>query len=111
MDNNTEIIFTELGGSFCRPFAEFKERLAKIKAYIFDWDGVFNNGVKTGQSGSPFNEIDAMGTNMLRLGHWLKNNSLPVMAVITGLRAFRKACRQITCLRDNPFAYAVRIKS
>jgi 3-deoxy-D-manno-octulosonate 8-phosphate phosphatase (KDO 8-P phosphatase) len=82
--DNTEIIFTELGGSFCRPFAEFKAQLAKIKAYIFDWDGVFNDGVKAGQSGSPFSEVDAMGTNMLRFGHWLKHKTLPTVAVITG---------------------------
>ncbi len=82
--DNTEIIFTELGGTFCRPFAEIKERLSKVKAYVFDWDGVFNDGVKSAQGGSPFNEVDAMGTNMLRFGHWLKHNSLPTTAVITG---------------------------
>ncbi|MGC4020514.1 MAG: phosphatase [Cyclobacteriaceae bacterium] len=82
--DNTEIIFTELGGRFCRPFAEFKDQLAKIKAYVFDWDGVFNDGVKTAQGGSPFSEVDAMGTNMLRFGHWLKHGSLPAVAVITG---------------------------
>lgn len=82
--DNTEIVFTELGGMFCRPFAEFKNQISKIKAYIFDWDGVFNDGVKVGQSGSPFSEVDAMGTNMLRFGHWLKYKSLPIVAVITG---------------------------
>ncbi len=82
--DNTENIFTELGGTFCRPFAEFKERLSKIKAYVFDWDGVFNDGVKTAQGGSPFSEVDSMGTNMLRFGHWLKYGSLPAVAVITG---------------------------
>src|ERR1700741_965630 len=82
--DNTEIIFTELGGTFCRPFAEFKDRLATIKAYIFDWDGVFNDGVKTAQGGSPFSAGDAVGTNMLRLGHWLRHKSLPAVAVITG---------------------------
>ncbi len=81
---NTEIIFTELGGTFCRPFAEFKDKLSKIKAYVFDWDGVFNDGVKTAQGGSPFSEIDAMGTNILRFGHWLKTNALPIVAIITG---------------------------
>jgi len=81
---NTEIIFTQLGGNFSRPFAEFKEKLSKIKAYLFDWDGVFNNGVKTEQGGSPFSEVDAMGTNMLRFGHWLKNDKLPFVGIITG---------------------------
>ena len=82
--NNTENIFTELGGNFCRPFAEFKEKLSKIKAYLFDWDGVFNDGVKTATGGSPFSEVDAMGTNMLRFGHWLKNDHLPTVGIITG---------------------------
>src|ERR1043165_6093942 len=82
--DNTEIIFTELGGTFCRPFAEFKDRLSKIKAYVFDWDGVFNDGIKTMQGGSPFSEIDAMGTNMLRFGHWMAKGQLPYVAVITG---------------------------
>ena len=81
---NTEIIFTQLGGNFSRPFAEFKEKLSKVKAYLFDWDGVFNNGVKTEQGGSPFSEVDAMGTNMLRFGHWLKNEKLPTVGIITG---------------------------
>lgn len=81
---NTEIIFTQLGGNFSRPFAEFKEKVSKIKAYIFDWDGVFNDGVKTAQGGSPFSEVDAMGTNMLRFGHWLKNSKLPHVGIITG---------------------------
>lgn len=82
--NNTENIFTELGGNFSRPFAEFKEKLANIKAYLFDWDGVFNDGVKTAVGGSPFSEVDAMGTNMLRFGHWLKNEELPCVGIITG---------------------------
>ncbi len=82
--SNTENIFTELGGNFCRPFAEFQGRLSKIKAYVFDWDGVFNNGIKTAHGGSPFSEVDAMGTNMLRLGHWLIHAQLPIVGVITG---------------------------
>lgn len=82
--NNTENIFTKLGGTFCRPFVEFQERLSKIKAYVFDWDGVFNDGIKTAKGGSPFSEVDAMGTNMLRLGHWLKYGELPCVGVITG---------------------------
>ena len=73
-----------MGGNFSRPFAEFKEKLSKIKAYLFDWDGVFNDGVKTATGGSPFSEVDAMGTNMLRFGHWLKNDKLPYVSIITG---------------------------
>jgi len=79
-----EIAFTKLGGRFCRPFDEFKDRLSKIKAYVFDWDGVFNDGVKSAQGGSSFSEVDSMGTNMLRFSHWLKSGSPPAVAVITG---------------------------
>ena len=55
-----------------------------MRAYLFDWDGVFNDGVKMAQGGSPFSEVDAMGTNMLRFGHWLRWGSLPVVGIITG---------------------------
>ena len=82
--NNTEHIFTELGGIFCRPFAEIEAKLAKIKAFIFDWDGVFNEGTKSAQGGSPFSEVDAMGTNMLRFGYFLHHNHIPKVAILTG---------------------------
>ncbi|MBS1486838.1 MAG: phosphatase [Bacteroidetes bacterium] len=82
--NNPDTIFMELGGTFCRPFADLKNRLPSIKAYIFDWDGVFNDGVKSSQGGSLFSEVDAMGTNMLRFGHWLSHGQLPRVAIITG---------------------------
>ncbi len=55
-----------------------------IRAYLFDWDGVFNNGIKHDETGSPFSEIDAMGINLLRLGHWMRTGSFPVTAIITG---------------------------
>lgn len=60
------------------------EKLNSIKAFVFDWDGVFNNGEKTEHGCSFFNEVDAMGTNLLRLNHWLRYKSLPFTAVITG---------------------------
>ena len=48
------------------------DRLDKIKAFVFDWDGVFNNGAKDSEGASPFNEVDAMGTNLLRFNHHLR---------------------------------------
>ncbi len=81
---NVEHIFTQRGGIFCRPFAEIESKLSNIKAFIFDWDGVFNDGMKSAQGGSPFSEVDAMGTNMLRFGYFLKNNSMPKVAILTG---------------------------
>jgi len=55
-----------------------------IKAVIFDWDGVFNDGFKDMDGGSPFSEVGSMGVNLLRFALWLKNGELPISAIITG---------------------------
>ncbi|MBS1934690.1 MAG: phosphatase, partial [Bacteroidetes bacterium] len=55
-----------------------------IKAFVFDWDGVFNNGIKDDNGSSAFSEIDAMGTNLLRFNHYLCHGRTPVVAVISG---------------------------
>jgi 3-deoxy-D-manno-octulosonate 8-phosphate phosphatase (KDO 8-P phosphatase) len=80
-------IFTETGGEFALPLSQFAEKLHRIKAFFFDWDGVFNNGTKGKGFTSVFNEPDSMGTNLLRLGYWLKNNKqLPLTGIITALQ-------------------------
>ncbi len=71
------------GGFLAEPMI-LQEKLTKIKAYVFDWDGVFNNGTKDASGSSPFNEVDSMGLNMLRFDHFLKKGANPIMAVITG---------------------------
>lgn len=71
-------------GNLITSEAAFKKKMAGIKAFIFDWDGVFNNGQKTASTGSLFSEVDSMGTNLLRYSHWLKNGKTPVTAVISG---------------------------
>ncbi len=63
---------------------DIREKLEQIKVFLFDWDGVFNTGEKFGDKGSPFAEPDSMGTNLLRLGYWLKNGELPVAGILTG---------------------------
>lgn len=74
-----------LKGKFLTPPANIQAKLEKIKAYIFDWDGVFNNGQKDERNTSLFNEIDAMGINMLRFNHFQrKNGTMPLMGIITG---------------------------
>jgi 3-deoxy-D-manno-octulosonate 8-phosphate phosphatase (KDO 8-P phosphatase) len=78
-------IFEEQGGQFITPASQIQKKLKNIKAYIFDWDGVFNTGTKGESKSSNYSEVDAMGTNMLRLGYWLSNNKeLPVVSIITG---------------------------
>ncbi|MBX2983877.1 MAG: hypothetical protein KF843_14460 [Flavobacteriales bacterium] len=64
--------------------AELQRRMQNIKAVLFDWDGVFNDGWKDIDGGSPFSEVGSMGVNMLRFALWLKNGVNPPAAVITG---------------------------
>mgnify|MGYP000391914701 CR=1 FL=1 len=77
-------LFTDLGGKFITPADELARRLVDIKAVIFDWDGVFNGGVKGEGVSSTFNEADSMGTNMLRYGLWRKTKTPPVTTIISG---------------------------
>lgn len=76
--------FTGLGGTFVTSPDAFQKKLGGIKAFVYDWDGVFNNGQKTLGSGSPFSEVDSMGTNLLRFAYFLKTGKLPLSAVISG---------------------------
>ncbi len=86
MNPSTSIqTFTQLGGTFCCPEEELLERLSKIKAFVFDWDGVFNSGIKSQAQPSSFSEPDSMGQNMLRFAYWLQHQKqLPYTAIITG---------------------------
>lgn len=81
-----EVIFSQMGAQFISPISDMEEKLQHIKAFVFDWDGVFNNGVKNENKSSQFNEVDSMGTNMLRFSYYLKNNELPYTAIISGER-------------------------
>lgn len=81
-----EKTFTALGGQFVTPADALTEKLKAVRAIVFDWDGVFNDGVKTESGSSSFSEVDSMGTNLLRFGFWLYHGGqLPVAAVITGV--------------------------
>lgn len=77
-------LFESGGGEFFTPPSVFSTRLAEVRAVVFDWDGVFNEGFKQADGGSSFSEVDAMGTNMLRYALWKKHGKLPVTAVLTG---------------------------
>ncbi len=60
------------------------EKLSKIKAFVFDWDGVFNDGKKDEHGSSPFGEVDSMGINMLRFNHYLHTGKTPFTAILSG---------------------------
>ena len=81
---NIEDIFSNLGGEFITPYIHIIEKLRNIKAYLFDWDGVFNAGIKGEETSSTYTEPDSMGTNLLRFGYFLKNNEIPLFGIITG---------------------------
>ena len=76
--------FTEKGLRVIGSEKDLLLRLARTKAILFDWDGVFNDGFKDAEGGSPFGEVGSMGVNLLRFALWLRSGSLPKAAVITG---------------------------
>lgn len=73
-------------GRFISPYETIQEKFAGIKAFIFDWDGVFNDGFKDADGNSHFSEVDSMGTNLLRLNYYLRHTALPYVAIISGER-------------------------
>jgi 3-deoxy-D-manno-octulosonate 8-phosphate phosphatase (KDO 8-P phosphatase) len=80
-----EKTFSNIGGTFLTPSDQIGKSLSSVRALIFDWDGVFNNGMKSGETGSPFSEIDSMGINLLRFSLWLRTGKLPLCFIITGM--------------------------
>lgn len=82
---NVKEVFEKIGGKFIIDIEEFKNKLKNINTIIFDWDGVFNNGVKYGNEGSLFSDIDAMGINIFRFDYWLRNNEMPLIYILTGM--------------------------
>ena len=71
-------------GEFLTEPEKIKKIFLNIRAFLFDWDGVFNNGVKNENGSSCFSEIDAMGTNLLRFNYFLRNETVPVIAILSG---------------------------
>jgi len=85
MNSDLFSLFEELGGEFISPSSLFIEKWQKVKAIVFDWDGVFNTGIKGHNTTSHFTEADSMGVNMLRFSSWLKNDATQLKtAIITG---------------------------
>lgn len=76
--------FSDAGGVFVTPATTIATRLRDIRAVLFDWDGVFNSGVKGPSLPSTFSEADSMGSNMLRYALWRQAEQLPIAAVVSG---------------------------
>ena len=79
-----EKVFEDIGGVFLSPAYEIRSKLNSIKAFVFDWDGVFNDGYKTVETRSLFSEIDSMGINLIRFDRWLLNKTVPPAFILTG---------------------------
>ena len=84
--NSVQKIYETIGAEFLISAEEIVKKHTEIKAFIFDWDGVFNTGEKLGSGSSSFTEIDSMGTNMLRFSYYLQNKQNPITAIISGER-------------------------
>jgi 3-deoxy-D-manno-octulosonate 8-phosphate phosphatase (KDO 8-P phosphatase) len=76
--------FESIGAEFVTPQYKLTDKFKSVKAFLFDWDGVFNRGEKVAGGSSTFNEVDSMGTNLLRFSHFLQYNSLPVTGIMSG---------------------------
>lgn len=77
-------LFSSVGGQFITPEADIIEKLKQIRAFVFDWDGVFTDASKDSAMQSRFNEADSMGTNLLRFSYYLNHKEIPVTAIISG---------------------------
>lgn len=84
MSDKLVYIAEQFKGQFIAQPEEIARKLKDIKAYVFDWDGVFNSGLKDAGGSSPFSEVDSMGTNLLRFHHYLVHQELPSVAIISG---------------------------
>lgn len=71
-------------GEFITNYLTIKQKLRQVKAFIFDWDGVFNDGQKNINGHSGFSEIDSMGINLMRFSYYLLNKQTPLTAIVTG---------------------------
>ena len=80
-----ETTFQSIGGRFVISPALLVEKLGRIKAFLFDWDGVFNSGTKGEGLTSPYSEPDSMGTNLMRFGQWQLHGQLPITGLLTAL--------------------------
>ncbi|MCP4213035.1 MAG: HAD hydrolase family protein [bacterium] len=77
-------LFKHQGGELYIPVSALQEKVLRARAFVFDWDGVFNAGLKSKNGSGTFSEADSMGVNMLRYGCWRKNGEQPFMAIISG---------------------------
>lgn len=79
-----EDTFIDIGGQFFTSGFDLREQLPKIKALLFDWDGVFNSGRKSIEGNSTYSEVDSVGVDLLRFGFNLAHGGMVKTGIITG---------------------------
>lgn len=84
MDISDLKLFTDRGGVLTLPPSDFITKAQQIKCLIFDWDGVYNAGVKGDGVFSNFSEVDSMGLNILRFGCKMLSNQILIAGIISG---------------------------
>jgi 3-deoxy-D-manno-octulosonate 8-phosphate phosphatase (KDO 8-P phosphatase) len=84
MPGQVQNITSLFKGRFLTGVETLPVKLQRIKAFLFDWDGVFNDGEKKENGSSAFSEVDAMATNLLRFSHYIIHQKNPVVAVLSG---------------------------
>jgi 3-deoxy-D-manno-octulosonate 8-phosphate phosphatase (KDO 8-P phosphatase) len=79
-----EAHFVDIGGQFLKSSFTIQGQLENIKALVFDWDGVFNDGSKGANANSNFSDVDSLGVAMLRYAYFRATGRHLKVAVITG---------------------------
>ena len=107
-DNLQEITdaYKEMGAAFITDPQILQKKLLDIKAFVFDWDGVFNTGHKGIGNPSPFSEPDASGITLMRYAYERANGSFPAIAIITG-----EGNENALDLAEREFYNAIYLKS
>ncbi|WP_417610319.1 hypothetical protein [Owenweeksia hongkongensis] len=78
-----EDTFVDIGGVFLTSAFDLRERMEKMKAIVFVWDGVFNGGHKDITGASNYSVVDTGGVDLLRFGFFLAYKSMIKVAVMS----------------------------
>ncbi len=105
--------FIDIGGQFFTSGFDMRERLPNIKAILFDWDGLFNDGARSSDTEAGYSQIDATGVDLLRQGFYLAFGKMVKTAIITGSKnsnahefARRENINNVYCeSRDKEIAF------
>ena len=81
-----EDAFVDIGGHFLKSAFDLREKMSSIKAVVFDWDGVFNNGEIDAEESNTYSLIDAQGIDSLRFGFFKAHSRMLLTAVISEVK-------------------------